>query len=318
MTNRDTFTTTTSDLFPAPAERTACAGARGNRSLWRLLRKIISTPAGLIGLGFVLFHMGLALAGPWIAPHDAVMQDPGAILAAPSVAHPFGTDLLGRDVLSRTILGGRVAIIVTALSALLAIVGGATAGITSAMCGGIVDTVMMRFVEAIGALPYLLFLLLLASFFPGKAYALIPALAVFYGTATVRVSRAAALGVVSSDFVAAARIRGERSLTILFREILPNVLDVILVDGAMRWAAMLLSFSSLSFLGFGVAPPTPDWGMMISDARNVMAIAPWATLWPCVALATLILGLVFLADAAGKAIGYESSEEQLTGRSTSR
>ncbi|TVZ75024.1 peptide/nickel transport system permease protein [Rhizobium mongolense USDA 1844] len=304
MTNRDSLATTSNSFATQPQNNAI------DRSFWKLQKRIVSTPAGAIGLAFVLFHAAIALAGPWVVPHDPLAQDPAAILAAPSLTHPFGTDLLGRDVLSRTILGGRIAIAVTALGALLAVIGGAIAGIAAAMRGGIFDSVMMRLVEAVGALPYLLFLLLLASFFTGGAFALIPALAAFYGTAVVRVSRAAALGVVSSDFVAAARVRGERSSTILFREIVPNVLDVIIVDGAIRWAGMLLGFSSLSFLGFGVAPPTPDWGLMISDARNVMAIAPWAALWPCTALSTLILGVIFLADAAGKAVGLQSPERE--------
>lgn len=312
MTDLDTLMTT-SDGFPASAHEIASAGTRGPRSRRNLLRTIVSTPAGAIGTFFVLFHLLMALAGPWIVPHDPLVQDPGAILSAPSLTHPFGTDMLGRDVLARTILGGRTAIAVTIVSAFLAVVGGAIAGITAAMRGGLFDSAMMRLVEAFGALPYLLFLLLLASFFPGNTYALIPALAIFYGNALVRVSRAAALSVVSSDFVAAARVRGERSSTILLREVLPNVLDVIVVDGAMRWAGMLLSFSSLSFLGFGVAPPTPDWGLMISDARNIIAIAPWTALWPCVALATLILGVIFVADAAGKAIGLRSPALQTGG-----
>lgn len=303
MTDRDIFARASSDHFSAPAQARSPVKTFSDRSLWKHLRTIVSTPAGAIGFVFVLFHAIVVLIGPWIIPHDPLAQDPGTILAAPSWTHPFGTDLLGRDVLSRTVLGGRIAIGVTAMGALLAVVGGAIAGITAAMRGGLFDAIMMRLVEAIGALPYLLFLLLLASFFTGGAYALIPALAIFYGTAVVRVSRAAALSVASSDFVAAARVRGERSSTILFHEILPNVLGVIVVDGAIRWAGMLLGFSSLSFLGFGVAPPTPDWGLMISDARNVIAIAPWATLWPCAALASLILGVIFLADRAGKDLG---------------
>ncbi|GLR90276.1 ABC transporter permease [Bradyrhizobium iriomotense] len=302
MADRDIFAEA-SYHFSAPAQASSPVNTFSDRSLWKLLRAIVHKPAGAIGVLFVLFHAIVVLTGPWIIPHDPLAQDPRTILAAPSWAHPFGTDLLGRDVLSRTIVGGRIAIAITAIGALLAVVGGAVAGITAAMRGGLLDAIMMRLVEAIGALPYLLFLLLLANFFTGGAYALIPALGIFYGTAVVRVSRAAALSVASSDFVAAARVRGERSSTILFREILPNVLGVIVVDGAIRWAGMLLGFSSLSFLGFGVAPPTPDWGLMISDARNVMAIAPWATLWPCAALASLILGVIFLADGAGKALG---------------
>ncbi|GLS34982.1 ABC transporter permease [Mesorhizobium tianshanense] len=281
------------------------------RSFQKLLRIILSTPSGVVGFGVVAAHVVVALIAPAIVLHDPLAQDPNQIMAAPSWTHPFGTDLLGRDVLSRTLEGGRVAIAVTALSALLALIGGAAIGITAAMRGGWFDSLTMRLVESIGALPYLLFLLVLANAFPGSAFALVPALAIFYSTSIVRVSRAAALSVASADFVTAARVRGEKAITVLLREVLPNVLDVVLVDGALRWASMLLGFSSLSFLGFGVAPPTPDWGLMISDARNVMAIAPWAVFWPCVALSTLILGAIFLADAASKAVGLQRAPEGL-------
>jgi peptide/nickel transport system permease protein len=122
-------------------------------------------------------------------------------------------------------------------------------------------------------------------------------------------ARAATHDVVALDFVTAARARGEARSTIVRRELLPNVLDVLLVEGAMRWSWMLLAFSSLSFLGFGVAPPTPDWGLMISDARSFMSFAPWAALAPVAALSSLIIGINLSADALAKALGIDRAQK---------
>ena len=275
------------------------------RSAWAVAAAVWRRRSGAIGIVLVAVHALMALAGGHLAPHDPLAQSPLEVLHGPSADHPFGTDHLGRDVLSRTIVGGQVAMAVTGIAAFLAMAWGGATGIFAAMRGGVVDEAIMRLVDAVGALPYLLFLLLLAAFVEGSDMALIPAMAVFYGVGIIRVTRAATLSVYSSDFVQAAIVRGETTWTILRREILPNVFDVILVDGALRWSWMLLSFSALSFLGFGVAPPTPDWGLMIADTRHVLAIAPWATLWPCVALATFIVGFNLLVDTIGKMVGVD-------------
>ena len=125
----------------------------------------------------------------------------------------------------------------------------------------------------------------------------------------IRVARAAAHEVVARDFISAARARGHRPLQIVRREILPNVTDTLLVEGAMRWSWMLLGFSALSFLGFGVSPPKPDWGLMVSDARVYMSLAPWGVLGPVIALSTLIVGINLTADALAKTLGLDHSRK---------
>ncbi len=129
-----------------------------------------------------------------------------------------------------------------------------------------------------------------------------------YGIITIRVSRAATHDHVARDFVLAARARGERRRTIVTRELLPNVRDVLLVDGSMNWSWMLLAFTSLSFLGFGVTPPTPDWGFMVAKNREILAIQPWAVFGPVIMLSTLIIGINLFSDAFGKAIGLDRSQ----------
>ena len=167
----------------------------------------------------------------------------------------------------------------------------------------------MRLVDAFLCLPWILVLLLIVVMVGSGPVVLIPTLGFFYGIPVIRMARAATHDVVALDFVTAARARGEARSTVVRRELLPNVLDVLLVEGAMRWSWMLLAFSSLSFLGFGVTPPTPDWGLMISDSRSFMSIAPWVALPPIVALSSLIIGINLSADALGKALGIDRAQK---------
>jgi peptide/nickel transport system permease protein len=250
----------------------------------------------MVGLIIVTLHIVLALAAPYIIPYDPVAFDTAAIRAAPSTEHPFGTDKLGRDVFTRTLLGGRIALLVTIVGTGLAIAWGGLLGMTLAYVGGIVDELVMRLVDAVLALPRLLILLLIASLFGTETGVLIVALGFLFGIAVIRIARATTLDFVARDFVLAAYAMGE---------LLPNVLDILLVEGALRWSWMLLSFSALSFLGFGVAPPTPDWGLMIADSRDLLALAPWTTFFPVAAISTLIIGVNLLAGALAKAIGLD-------------
>jgi peptide/nickel transport system permease protein len=281
-------------------------------ALARLLAVVLamaSRPSGLVGLVLVAFHIVLAIVSPAIAPYDFKELSAQLILNSPSAEHWFGTDNLGRDVFTRTMLGGRQAILVTTISTVLAITWGGLLGVLLGLVGGRLDEFLMRLVDAFLSLPWILVLLLIVvmiGFTPGV---LILTLGFFYGIPVIRMARAATHDVVALDFVTAARARGESRFTIVRKELLPNVLDVLLVEGAMRWSWMLLAFSSLSFLGFGVTPPTPDWGLMISDARSFMSFAPWAALAPVVALSSLIIGINLSADALAKAIGIDRAQQ---------
>ena len=266
---------------------------------------IVSRPSGAIGLALVTFHVVLAFVSPWIAPHDYKAVSSLLAMKGPSAEHWLGTDHLGRDVLSRTLLGGREALLVTGIATPLAVVWGGFMGIFFGLVGGRIDEVLMRVVDAFLSLPWILKMLVLIVTFGTGVEVLIPTLAFFYGIPVIRIARAATHDVVARDFVAAARARGHGQLSIMRRELVPNVLDVLMVEGAMRWSWMLLAFSSLSFLGFGVSPPTPDWGLMISDARGFMSFAPWNVLAPVIALSSLIIGVNLSADAFAKALGID-------------
>ena len=274
-----------------------------------VLLAMISRPSGLVGLILVAFHVVLAIGSPAIAPYDFRELSAQMILNAPSSEHWFGTDNLGRDVFTRTMLGGRQALVVTTVATVLAITWGGMSGVWLGLVGGRLDELLMRVVDAFLSLPWILVLLLVVVMVGSGPGVLILTLGFFYGIPVIRMARAATHDVVAVDFVTAARARGESRSTIVRWELLPNVLDVLLVEGAMRWSWMLLAFSSLSFLGFGVAPPTPDWGLMISDARNFMSFAPWAALAPVVALSSLIIGINLSADALAKALGIDRAQK---------
>jgi peptide/nickel transport system permease protein len=269
----------------------------------------MSRPSGAIGLSLVVFHVCLAIISPVIAPYDFKLQDASLMLSQPSNTHWLGADHLGRDIFSRTMLGGREALLVTGIATPLAVLWGGFVGILFGLTGGRLDEVLMRIVDAFLSLPWILKMLVLIVTFGTGLEVLIPTLAFFYGIPVIRIARAATHDVIARDFVWAAKARGHSRISIIWRELLPNVLDTLMVEGAMRWSWMLLAFSSLSFLGFGVSPPTPDWGLMISDARGYMSFAPWGVIGPVVALSSLIIGINLTADALAKALGIDRAQK---------
>ena len=272
-----------------------------------VLITMASKPSGFIGLAILIFHVILAISSPWFVPYDYKAINPSLMLQAPSADFWFGTDSLGRDVFTRTALGGRTALVVTFFGSLIALLWGGLLGIFCGIVGGKLDDVVMRIVDAFLSIPWILAMLLIVSLLGTSTEVLIPALGFFYGKGIVRVARAATHDVIAKDYILSAKARGHNNLSIIWNEILPNVRDAILVEGAMRWSWMLLGFSSLSFLGFGVSPPTPDWGLMISNARGLMSFAWWAVIAPIVGLSSLIIGINLTADAFAKALGIDRS-----------
>ena len=274
-----------------------------------VLSDVVSRPSGAIGLFLVVFHIVLALTSPYLVPFDYKEMNASSMSSGPTSTYWLGADHLGRDVLSRTLLGGREALLVTAIATPIAVLWGGFVGILLGLVGGRIDEVLMRIVDAFLSLPWILKMLVLIVTFGTGLLVLVPTLAFFYGIPVIRIARAATHDVVARDFVSAARARGHKRMTIIRRELLPNVLDTLMVEGAMRWSWMLLAFSSLSFLGFGVSPPTPDWGLMIADARGFMSFAPVGVIAPVVALSSLIIGINLTADSLAKALGIDRAQK---------
>jgi peptide/nickel transport system permease protein len=272
---------------------------------WENLRR---SWAGILGLTLIILHILIAVTSPYWIPKDPFEMNAEIRNQDPSAEHIFGTDKLGRDVFSRSMLGGRVTIVVTLIAIVIAMLWGGLLGIVLGLLNGRADELIMRLVDALLSIPWLLVLLLIISVMGTEMWVQALTFGFTYGILTIRVARAATLDFVTDEFILAARARGERKRTIVIRELLPNVRDVLLVDGSMNWSWMLLGFTSLSFLGFGVVPPTPDWGFMIAKNREILAIQPWAVFGPVIMLSTLIIGINLFSDAFAKALGLDRSQ----------
>ncbi len=223
-------------------------------------------------------------------------------LLSPSAEHPFGTDKLGRDVLARVVYGTRVSLAVGIVAVSISIIIGLIMGSLAAYYGGIWDTLIMRLADVFFAFPYILFAIALIAVL-GKDYInVFIAIGVLGWPTIARVVRSSILTVKQNEYVDAARAVGASDLRILFRHILPNSIAPIIVYGTMSVGGAILTEAALSFLGMGVQPPTPSWGLMLSDARSLMFRAPWMMLWPGIAILTTVLAFVLTGDGLRDAL----------------
>jgi peptide/nickel transport system permease protein len=235
------------------------------------------------------------LIGPFVAPYsDTAIV--GNILEGPSHAHLFGTDYLGRDVLSRFLNGGLSILLLPILAVGVAFSIGITVGLLAGIKGGITDLVITRVAEVAMSVPPLLMVLVLVFTFGHSDAVLVLATGIFFAPRSIRIIRGAAHAVSTQDYVTAARARGEGDLAIVFREILPNVTGPLLAELALRLTFAIIFISTLSFLGLGVQPPSPDWGLMISDNRVYFLQAVWPVLVPSIGIAALTIGINLIAD----------------------
>ena len=262
----------------------------------RGVRRFLSIPAGLTGTAGLLVILAVALIGPAIAP-----DNPDAIVAAPALgpssAHLLGTDLLGRDVWSRLLSGGLSVIVLPLIAVSGALVIGCAAGLLSGYLGGWVDTIITRTVDIVLALPpFLLVLVIIAGFGTGETVIVI-AVAVVYAPSITRVIRSATQVIRPREFVLVARARGDSLGWITMREIAPNIVPTLLVEIALRLTFAVMFIASLSFLGLGVQPPNPNWGVMVAENRDLLFTYPLPVLVPAIAIAVLAISVNLIADA---------------------
>jgi peptide/nickel transport system permease protein len=269
----------------------------------------ISLPAWL-GIVFLAVHLLMALCAPWLAPYAPTAIDTNNTFQSPSLQHVFGTDRYGRDIFSRVIYGGQVALVISIVSAVLSVLIGGVIGVIVAFMGGVVDEITMRIIDAIISIPGILLLLVIVTGLGTGTAIIVLAMVLGYMPGVVRVIRATTLEYVPRDFILAARLRGERVRSIVWVELLPNILDVLLVEFAMRASWIVLAVSGLSFLGFGVNPPTPDWGLMINENRSALVLYPWGTVFPMIAVATLVVSLNLVSDEVAKMYGIDRGVRQ--------
>jgi peptide/nickel transport system permease protein len=264
------------------------------RAVWR--RGILASRKGRWGFGILAALALIALFAPVLAPHDPNAIDASRILARPDLAHPFGSDALGRDVLSRVIFAYRVSLGVAVGSTLLAFVVGVPLGLYAGYHGGWVDTAIMRPIDLVLALPaMLLAVALIAIIGPGSNVALL-AIAVIYLPILARVVRSSTLVVTAQTYIEAARARGTRSRTIIARHVFPNAIGPAIVQATILMGFALQIEAALSFLGLGAQPPTSSLGVMLADGRDVLTQAPWVEVFPGLAIAITVLAFIFLGD----------------------
>jgi len=273
--------------------------ARRNRPLARLrdmFSMISSSRVATIGLILVLFWILVAILAPVIAPYSPSAQDGQAVNKAPSAAHLLGTDHLGRDLLSRLIYGSRTILTLAPLSVLAAVIVGTFLGLLGGYYGGLIDEVVMRILDAIMAFPTILLYLIIISAIGASAVNVVIAITFVGAPGIARLVRSLTLDIRVRDYIAAARLRGESPLYVMFAEILPNARGPLIIDSMLRVGYAVFAIGTLGFLGLGLPPPTPDWGGMIANARKFIWVNPWGVLWPTLAIATLVVGLNLFAD----------------------
>jgi peptide/nickel transport system permease protein len=268
------------------------------------LRRACRTPRGRAG---AIVLIGIALAAvfaPPLLPDPLAQPDPiGGVTLAPSLAHPFGTDQLSRDVLARVVVAGRVSLAVAALAVGLSVTLGALVGLVAGYWGGAVDAALMRLVDGALAIPRLfLLLLVLAVSDRVPVWLLILMIGATGWFGTSRIVRAEVLRLREESYVTASEALGASRRRVIFRHLLPNTLGPLLVAVTLGVGDVILLEAGLSFLGLGIQPPAPSWGGMILDAREVLVTAPWAGLFPGVAIVLTVLSANLLGDAVRDAI----------------
>ncbi len=277
----------------------AAAAAEQRRQRRYLAGALLRSPTFMTGAAIVLFWVFMACFSTLIT-QDPYAQDAMNSLSSPSPAHWFGTDDLGRDVFARTMAGARTVLVIAPLATLLALLWGAVIGLIAGFWRGLTDEVLMRLVDVLLALPIIITSILVLSLLGTGTAIIIVTIGALFTPVISRTVRAAVIGEREREYVMAARLRGERSAFVMGREILPNITQPIIVEGTVRLGYAVFTAATLSFLGFGLAPPSPDWGLTIATERVFLQIAPWTVLFPAAALASLVVAVNLITDGLGR------------------
>jgi peptide/nickel transport system permease protein len=256
---------------------------------------------GRIGLALLLLTLVVIVFGPVLSPYPPT-KIIGPPFAPAGGAFPLGTDVLGRDVLSRLLWGGQSVLLLGGLATVLAYAGGGTVGLAAGFLRGRIDATLMRLMDVILAVPPLLFLLVLATGAGSGAVVAVVGVALIQVPGIARIIRAATLEIAGRGYIEAASARGERTSHILFRDITPNISPTIVADGGTRLTVSILSIAALTFLGVGLQPPAANWALMMTENRPGLTYQPWAVIAPALMLAALTLSINLLADAYARSM----------------
>ena len=260
-------------------------------------RGLLGSPPAVAGSAIIAIWIVLALAAPWIAPYPPNAQDYAAMAdTTPSGAHLLGTDILGRDILSRLLWGSRIVLSLAPTAVAAAMAAGIVMGLLAGYCGALVDAVVSRVSDIILSFPVIvLYVILIANVGPSRL-SIVMATTIASAPGIGRIVRGQVLELKTQDYVAAARLRGESAAYIMLVELLPNCRGPLIVDGALRIGYTTIAIGALGFIGLGLPPPDPDWGGMAKDATSMISVWPHMALAPCLAIVSLVLGFNLLAD----------------------
>jgi peptide/nickel transport system permease protein len=273
----------------------------------RTLLLLKRNPLAIAGISLLFLWILIAIVGPSLVPFTYTEMDLDNQMVAPGTAgHLLGTDSLGRDILARIVYGSRSILTVALMTSLLSSIAGIIIGYTAGYFGGTVDTVFLRIMDILMAIPPLvLAMVVLGILGDSTIFSLTIIVSIAYTPATARVARGALLSVKNNEYVDAARLRGESHLYIMFVEILPNTIGPIIVEITARFAYSIMMIASLGFLGVGLQPPTPDWGMMVIENKSIISAAPWTVLYPSLAIASLVIAISLFSDFVSKVMIHE-------------
>ena len=282
---------TPSPIEPVPV-RSEARMARSER-----MRLLLRSPTVILGLVVIGFWVFCAIFTDLVTPHDPIFDNQFALSEKPSGEHPFGTDTNGRDIFSRVLAGSRNILLIAPAATLIGTVLGTTIGLITGYYRGLVDDVVSRFVDAVLSLPLIVTAILIVTAV-GKSGTWVVTLIIglIFTPVISRTVRAAVLAETELDYVQAARLRGERAPYVMFAEILPNVLSPVVVEFTVRIGYAIFAVASLTFIGFGVAPPSPDWAAQINEYWTLIDPYWWMTLFPALAIASLVVSVNLVAD----------------------
>lgn len=278
---------------PSPSPSPTVKAPRFERST-----ALLRSPTFVIGALILLFWVACALIGQHVVPQDPYASDPLNSLTPPDATHWFGTDQLGRDVFARVIVGARDILTIAPLATLLGTLAGTAIGLVVGYFDGWVDNVIGRVIDALLALPLVIVALLALAAVGASNATVIIVIGLTFAPITARTVRSAVFAERNLDYVLAAQLRGENAFYIMFAEILPNVLQPIIVEATVRLGYAIFAVATLSFLGFGIQPPSADWGLALSECYTLMAGGAWWTVvFDALAIASLVVGVNLVADA---------------------
>jgi peptide/nickel transport system permease protein len=268
------------------------------------VKRLARSPGFIVGAAIVLFWLNCAVFAPFMVPYSPYRDDLMNTLSPPGVLHWMGTDQIGRDVLSRIITGARPILSIAPAATLIATILGTLLGLCAGYAGGVIDTVIGRAIEVILALPLIVVALLVLVALGPSAINVTAVIAVIFTPLIARTVRSAVLSECALDYVSAAQLRDESTAYILFREILPNILPPIVVEVTVRLGYAIFTVASLSFLGFGIQPPSPDWGLSIAENYGLLVGGYWWTVvFAAGATASLVIAVNLIAEALQQALG---------------